>query len=75
MSLLAWSGRVLMLTPILISVFLFISSVGTVNAAPALEAFEGDFDEMPERRSIRALVVYNRMMYFLEGGTQSGQEV
>ncbi len=72
MSLFAWSGRVLMLTPILISVFLFISSVGTVNAAPALEAFEGDFDEMLERRSIRALVVYNRMMYFLEGGTQSG---
>jgi len=34
--------------------------------------FQGDFDEMLERRSIRALVVFNRMMYFLDGATQRG---
>ncbi|GJL80428.1 MAG: peptidoglycan lytic exotransglycosylase [marine bacterium B5-7] len=32
----------------------------------------GDFDAMQERRQIRALVVYNRLMYFLDGPTQRG---
>jgi membrane-bound lytic murein transglycosylase MltF len=34
--------------------------------------WKGDFDGMIERRLIRALVVYNKMMYFLEGPTQRG---
>jgi len=32
----------------------------------------GDFDGMAERRTIRVLVVYNKMFYFLDGGTQRG---
>lgn len=32
----------------------------------------GDFDEMAERRVIRALVVYNRLLYFLDGGRERG---
>jgi len=32
----------------------------------------GDFDGMVERRTIRVLVVYNNMFYFLDGGTQRG---
>ncbi|MCP3868549.1 MAG: transporter substrate-binding domain-containing protein [Gammaproteobacteria bacterium] len=36
------------------------------------EPWFGDFDEMVERRTIRALVVYNKMFYFLDGATQRG---
>jgi membrane-bound lytic murein transglycosylase MltF len=43
-----------------------------VRANPGLEAFKGDFDGMLERRALRALVVYNKMMYFLDGATQRG---
>ncbi len=32
----------------------------------------GDFDQMLERRQLRALVVYNKMLYFLDGPTQRG---
>jgi membrane-bound lytic murein transglycosylase MltF len=34
--------------------------------------FKGDFDEMVERRLIRAGVVYNRTQYFIELGVQRG---
>lgn len=34
--------------------------------------WKGDFDGMAERRVIRALVVYSRMLYFLDGAEQHG---
>ena len=41
--------------------------------APGLEEkWTGDFDGMAERRTIRALVVYNKMMFFLDGGRTRG---
>ena len=36
------------------------------------EVFKGDFDEILERRKIRALVVYNDLMFFLDGARQRG---
>jgi membrane-bound lytic murein transglycosylase MltF len=36
------------------------------------QPWQGDFDEILERRQIRALVVYNKLMYFLDGATQRG---
>src|SRR4030095_10079937 len=32
----------------------------------------GDFDQMTQRRVIRALVVYNKTNYFLDGAVQRG---
>ncbi len=40
--------------------------------AEMLEPFHGDFAAMVERRTIRALVVYNKTNFFLDGGTQRG---
>jgi membrane-bound lytic murein transglycosylase MltF len=37
-----------------------------------LERWTGDFDEMVERRVIRALVVYSKTFYFLDGPEQRG---
>jgi membrane-bound lytic murein transglycosylase MltF len=37
-----------------------------------LERWTGDFDGMVERRLIRALVVYSKTFYFLDGGEQKG---
>jgi len=37
-----------------------------------LEHWQGDFEEMLERRQIRALVVYNKLFYFLDGPVQRG---
>jgi membrane-bound lytic murein transglycosylase MltF len=34
--------------------------------------FVGDFDQMLERRVIRVLVAYNKMLYFLDGADQRG---
>lgn len=36
------------------------------------EPWMGDYDGMLERRIIRVLVAYNKMYYFLDGGTQRG---
>ncbi len=36
------------------------------------KVWKGDFKEMLERRKIRVLVVYNKLMYFLDGATQRG---
>jgi membrane-bound lytic murein transglycosylase MltF len=36
------------------------------------EVWTGDFDGVVKRRVIRALVVYNKMLYFLDGATQRG---
>ncbi len=40
--------------------------------APLLEPFHGDFDEMRERRVIRAVVTPSLTQYFLDGPTQRG---
>jgi membrane-bound lytic murein transglycosylase MltF len=37
-----------------------------------LEPFKGDWDEMRQRRTLRALVVYSRMLYFVDRGKQRG---
>ncbi len=36
------------------------------------EVWTGDFDGMAERRVVRALVVYNKMLFFMDRGTQRG---
>ncbi len=38
----------------------------------SFETWYGDFDEMAERNQIRALVTFNRMFYFFDGGIQRG---
>ena len=43
-----------------------------VGVQSAKKTWLGDFDGMVERRTIRVLVVYNKMLYFLDGGTQRG---
>ena len=40
-----------------------------------LESWTGDFEDMLERREIRVLVVYNKLMYFLDGPEQRGTTV
>ncbi len=37
-----------------------------------IKPWKGDFDGMAERRVIRALVVYSKMLYFLDGAEQRG---
>jgi membrane-bound lytic murein transglycosylase MltF len=37
-----------------------------------LEPFKGDWDEMQQRRMLRVLVVYSRMLYFVDRGQQRG---
>jgi len=41
---------------------------GTVQ----LQRWDGDLDEMIERRNVRVLVPYSRTGYFIDGGTQRG---
>ena len=36
------------------------------------EPFQGDWDEIRQRRMVRALVVYSRMLYFVDRGKQRG---
>ncbi len=38
----------------------------------AVQPWTGDFEEMLERRQLRALVVYNKLLYFLDGPRQRG---
>ncbi len=37
-----------------------------------LEPFKGDWEEIKQRRMLRALVVYSRTLYFVDRGTQRG---
>ena len=37
-----------------------------------IKPWTGDFDAMAERRAIRALVVYSKMLYFFDGAEQHG---
>ncbi len=50
---------------------------GTTNAAGQdiegmIGTWKGDFEDMLDRRQIRALVVYNKLLYFLDGPSQRG---
>ena len=42
------------------------------EALPTLKPWTGDLDGMVRRRVIRALVVYSKTLYFIEGGRQFG---
>lgn len=37
-----------------------------------LEPFQGDWDEMRQRRMLRVLIVYSRMLYYVDRGKQRG---
>jgi membrane-bound lytic murein transglycosylase MltF len=41
-------------------------------AESVIEPWYGDFEDMLEKREIRALVVYNKLLYFLDGPRQHG---
>ena len=41
-------------------------------AESVIEPWHGDFEDMLEKREIRALVVYNKLLYFLDGPRQHG---
>ena len=68
----------------LITVFLFAICVSGIQSSIAdkvdnvglvedvQKEWTGDFDGMVKRRLIRVLVVYNKTMYFLDGGDQHG---
>ena len=59
----------------LLAALIFTSGATSVNAAEELLELKPvlrDFDDMYERRVVRVLVVYNKMMFFLDKGTQRG---
>ncbi|MCP4008577.1 MAG: lytic transglycosylase F [Proteobacteria bacterium] len=63
---------------LLILCFLFFGSLWPLHASALenqLEAWTGDFEDMLERREIRVLVVYNKLLYFLDGPKQQGTTV
>ena len=66
------------LTAICFVIFVFTPSIPLAYADEVKEILKinkvwtGDFDSMVKRRVIRALVVYNKMLYFLDGLTQRG---
>lgn len=68
---------------LLIALLLIVCGTGWALAADAERArkqemlglnekWTGDFDGMVKRRKIRALVTFNKMLYFLDGPTQRG---
>ncbi len=62
----------------LILCFLFLGSLCSYQASALenqLEPWTGDFEDMLERREIRVLVVYNKLLYFLDGPKQQGTTV
>ena len=48
------------------------SGAATETGFRLLENWTGDFDGMVERRSVRALVVFSKTNYFLDGAQQLG---
>jgi len=68
------------LTAAMIAVWLAVSSIPSMAEEGALPAqallsqkpWQGDFEGMAERRLIRALVVYSKTFYFLDGMQQRG---
>lgn len=70
--------RFVWLTVICFVIFVFMPSIPFAHADEVKkmlklnEVWTGDFDGMVKRRVIRALVVPNKMLYFLDGVTQRG---
>ena len=70
--------RFIWLTVICFVIFVFMPSIPFAHADEVKkilklnEVWIGDFDGMVKRRVIRALVVHNKMLYFLDGATQRG---
>lgn len=70
--------RFVWLTVICFVIFVFMPSIPFAHADEVKKMFKlnevrtGDFDGMVKRRVIRALVVPNKMLYFLDGVTQRG---
>ncbi|NQT56760.1 MAG: transporter substrate-binding domain-containing protein, partial [Desulfobacteraceae bacterium] len=70
--------RFVWLTLICFIIFIFMPSVPLAQIdevkemLKVTEVWTGDFDGMVKRRVIRALVVHNKMLYFLDGATQRG---
>ena len=70
-------GRFLLL---LVVGFLAVFVLGSAVPAQAAQAvlddiskpWKGDFEHMLKRRRMRALVVYNKLFYFLDGAKQRG---
>jgi membrane-bound lytic murein transglycosylase MltF len=70
-------GRCLL---VLVVGFLAVFALGSGTPAHAAQAvlddiskpWKGDFEDMLKRRKMRALVVYNKLFYFLDGATQRG---
>lgn len=70
--------RFVWLTVICFVIFVFMPSIPFAHADEVKQMLKlnevrtGDFDGMVKRRVIRALVVPNKMLYFLDGVTQRG---
>lgn len=70
--------RFVWLTVICFVIFVFMPSIPFAHADEVKKMLKlnevrtGDFDGMVTRRVIRALVVHNKMLYFLDGVTQRG---
>ncbi len=70
--------RFVWLTVFCFVIFVFMPSVPLAQTDEVremlklTEVWTGDFDGMVKRRVIRALVVHNKMLYFLDGATQRG---
>ena len=58
----------------LTSLVIFVISVGGAYGEQKgeLPVWKGDFDEILERRQLRVLVAYNKLMYFLDGADVRG---
>ncbi len=66
------------ITRSLLTCFLLLGIAWPMHASAIddqLELWSGDFEGMLERREIRVLVVYNKIMYFLDGPKQQGASV
>jgi len=67
-----------LLSSLLFTCFVLLGSVWPGQAIAIedqLEVWNGDFEDMLKRREIRVLVVYNKLLYFLDGPKQQGTTV
>jgi membrane-bound lytic murein transglycosylase MltF len=63
------------LKPGLLYMLILLGGIGPAHASDKLlegSQFTDDFEKMLERREIRVLVAYNKMLYFLDGVEQRG---
>ncbi len=68
-----WASRILLVMSLAAAgLVIHAKEEGQIGLRAIKKTWLGDFDGMVERRTIRVLVVYNKMFYFLDGGTQRG---